>query len=71
SKMNQLVVAELKQDSVNRYSPFAKLTKEMLIRPERLSKYCLGIALLVDDVKKNRIKQKLLRITKISGDQAA
>lgn len=71
SKMNQLVVAELKQDSVNRYSPFAKLTKEMLIRPERLSKYCLGIALLVDDVKKNRIKQKLLRIAKISGDQAA
>lgn len=71
SNMNQLVVAELKQDVVNRYSPFAKLTKEMLIRPERLSKYCLGIALLIDDAKKNRIKRKLLRIAKISGDQAA
>ncbi len=69
--LNHLVIAELKQDVVNRYSTFAKLAKKMMIRPERISKYCLGIALLVDDVKKNQIKEKLLRIAKLSDEQAA
>jgi hypothetical protein len=70
-QLNELVIAELKQDEVNRYSTFAKLAKKRMIRPERISKYCLGIALLKSDVKKNQIKEKLLRIAKLSEDTAA
>lgn len=69
--LEELVIAELKQDVVNRYSTFAQLAKKMMIRPERISKYCLGIALLIDDVKKNQIKEKLLRIAKLTSEQAA
>ena len=70
-EISDLVIAELKQDQYNRESTFAKVAKQLQIRPERLSKYCLGIALLFDDVKKNQIKRKLRRIAKISDELAA
>lgn len=67
-KLNNLVIAELKQEFVNRNSPFYSLMKTMVIRPYRLSKYCLG-ALEVygtDNLKYNRFKEKLRKLRSIN-----
>ena len=64
--LDDLVIAEMKQERFDRESRFAQLAKQLHIRPERVSKYCLGVALLIDDAKKNRIKEKLRRISKLS-----
>ncbi|MGB0423428.1 MAG: hypothetical protein ACPGED_03870, partial [Flavobacteriales bacterium] len=60
-------IAELKQEALNRSSKFAQIVKNKLIRPERISKYCVGVALLVKDIKKNSIKGKLRTIDKLSN----
>jgi hypothetical protein len=69
-RMNKLVIAELKQEKVNRHSKAFAAFKKRLIRPERISKYCIGIAMLKDGVKKNTFKHKLLKIDKIENRAA-
>jgi hypothetical protein len=67
---NQLVIAELKQEDLNRNSVFYQLMKEQRIRPYRLSKYCLGSVEIYgeDKLKFNRFKKKLLYLKKINHD---
>ena len=69
---DNLVIAELKQDSLNRNSPFFTLMKQLQIRPYRLSKYCIGtIEMHSDkDIKFNRFKKKLLTLKKINENAA-
>lgn len=66
----QLVIAELKQEDLNRNSVFYQLMKEQRIRPYRLSKYCLGSVEIYgeDKLKFNRFKKKLLYLKKINHD---
>jgi hypothetical protein len=63
-----LVIAELKQESLDRNSPFYKLMKAERIRPYRLSKYCIGsVEIYGNEVLKfNRFKKKLLFLNKIN-----
>lgn len=64
--MDNLVIAELKQDVYTKsYSPAKVIMKKNGIIPYRISKYCIGIALLNKDIKRNKFKKKLLRINKI------
>ncbi|MBU3659624.1 MAG: polyphosphate polymerase domain-containing protein [Flavobacteriales bacterium] len=67
---NNLVIAELKQETLNRNSPFYTLMKNQQIRPYRLSKYCLGSIELYgrNQLKFNRFKKKLLHLKKIEND---
>ena len=67
---NQLVIAELKQEDLNRNSSFYQLMKNRLIRPYRLSKYCLGSVEIYGEekLKFNRFKKKLLYLKKINHD---
>ena len=69
---DNLIIAELKQDTLNRNSPFFKLMKQLQIRPYRLSKYCIGtIEMHSDkDIKFNRFKKKLLTLKKINDNAA-
>lgn len=60
-----LVIAEVKQDGANRHSGFIRYMKERLVRPEGISKYCLGVALLYEDIKSNTFKEKILHIHKL------
>jgi hypothetical protein len=71
-QLNQLVIAELKQERLSRQSPFYKIMKRRLIRPYRLSKYCIGVIELYgkSNVKYNRFKKKLLRINKLQVNAA-
>ena len=67
-EFNNLVIAELKQEVVNPNSPFYKLMKKNIIRPYRLSKYCVGAIELygVGVIKYNRFKEKLLKLKSIN-----
>ena len=66
---NNLIIAELKQEIINRNSPFYILMKSNQIRPYRLSKYCIGAIELYakDKIKYNRFKEKLLKLKKINA----
>lgn len=65
---HQLVIAELKQEALDRNSPFYQLMKKERIRPYRLSKYCIGsVEIYGEEVLKfNRFKKKLLFLNKIN-----
>jgi hypothetical protein len=67
---NKLVIAELKQEDLNRNSAFYQLMKELQLRPYRLSKYCLGSVEIYGEekLKFNRFKKKLLYLKKINHD---
>ena len=67
----QLVIAELKQERQNRYSPFMVELKKRHIRPEGFSKYCMGVALLYPEMKSNTFKEKILKIKKLQNGIAA
>jgi hypothetical protein len=57
-KMNNLVIAEVKQDKKSR-SDFLGLMKKYHIRVGSISKYCMAIAMTRPSVKKNNFKEKL------------
>lgn len=59
--MEGLVIAEVKQEK-RKPSPFLDVMKKKHIREGSISKYCMGIALCYNTVKKNNFKQKLLSL---------
>jgi len=67
-----LIIAELKQEKADRNSTFFALMKKHIIRPYRLSKYCLGCMELHSEknIKYNRFKKKLLKLAKINPHAA-
>jgi len=65
-KLPHLAIVELKQVSVLLYSDFVVSLRKMNIQKTSLSKYCIGLALLNKDVKKNKFKSKLLAISKLN-----
>jgi hypothetical protein len=58
----QLGIAEIKQDNLSGQSPLIKILRELKLRPDGISKYCLGVASLYDNVKINTLKPRLLKI---------
>ena len=64
-KFDELVVLELKFQSAFPYHTFRRMMKDYKIFPESISKYCLGICYLKQNVKKNNFKQKLTKIESI------
>lgn len=60
-----LAIIEIKQESVNRNSPVYKALKIRHILPNSISKYCLGMVSLYNDIKHNSFKGKLLQIQKL------
>ncbi len=71
-QMEHIVIAELKQERALRTSPFYSLMKKNLIRPLRVSKYCIGMISIYGKgrMKYNRFKKKLLQIKKIQQNAA-
>ena len=65
-KLPHLAIVELKQASFSFYSDFVVSLRKMNIQKTSLSKYCIGLALLNKDVKKNKFKSKLLAISKLN-----
>jgi hypothetical protein len=63
--LKNLVILEVKQPRRTRLSPIVAELHKRHIRPEGLSKYCLGVANLYTEVKKNNFKPKLRRIVSL------
>ncbi len=64
--MNNLVIIEVKRDS-NTYSPILEILRKLRIHPSGCSKYCVGIALTANGIKRNRFNIRLRRIQKITN----
>ena len=61
--MNNLVIAEVKQDKAVK-SPFIKLMKKYHIREGSISKYCYGVINLFEKIKHNNFKPNLILLKK-------
>mgnify|MGYP000857338926 FL=1 len=65
ARLPNLAVAEVKTDSSHSSSPILEELRRMRIQTQGFSKYCVGVALLYDGVKKNAMKPKLKMLEKI------
>ncbi len=61
-----LVVIELKQERFNRNSKIVKILKSYRQNPYSISKYCIGMISLYNDLKYNVFKKKLIKINNIT-----
>lgn len=57
-----MVIMELKEE-LQSVSSMVKIFKSLNIRPVSFSKYCIGMALLYPELKKNRFKETLLKVS--------
>jgi hypothetical protein len=64
-----IVVAELKQHGVDRSSPFARQMRAAHVQPASMSKYCVGVSLLHQDVPHNAFKPTLRTIHKLMKEE--
>lgn len=62
-RIEQMAIVEIKSDG-NIESTTKRILRDMRIPPLKVSKYCLGTTLTVDDIKSNRFKAKIRRIEK-------
>jgi len=65
--LSEPVIIELKQSKFNRKSIISTLLRANLIRPQLMSKYCIGCILLDKTLKYNRFKSRLLELNKIQS----
>lgn len=66
AKVEGMSIVEIKQDG-NIASTAKEILRELRVKPMRISKYCLGTALTVEDIKRNRMLQKIRNIEKRIG----
>jgi hypothetical protein len=64
-QLEGLAVAEVKMNGEHQSSPFIEQMKMQRIHPDGFSKYCVGVSMLFNHVKKNAMKPKVLAIEKI------
>ncbi len=62
--LDGLVIIELKRDGLT-HSPILELLRELRIKPSGFSKYCMGMALTDEGLRKNRFKPRLRMVNKI------
>jgi len=66
-KFENLVVVEVKQERFNRNSTIVKALKSLRQHPYSISKYCIGMVSLYNDIKYNVFKKKLIKINNITA----
>lgn len=66
ASLSGIVVAELKQERVDRGSPFMQMMRRRGHRPSGMSKYCIGALLLKPALKYNAFKPTLLHLRKLA-----
>lgn len=64
----QLVIIELKRDG-NVFSPILSILHSLRIKPSGFSKYCIGSVLTNRNLKYNRFKPKLIRLSKLANEK--
>ncbi len=71
SNMDQIIIAEVKQEKLSRNSTFIVALKALGIHPMKISKYCVGALKLYPGLKYNNFKAKLLYLKKINDGISA
>jgi len=66
-EIDRIAIVEVKQQKHSE-SPFRKLMRDNRLHEFYLSKYCLGITCLNENLKKNRFKRKLMALNKLGYD---
>lgn len=66
-KFENIVIIEIKTSKGKKSSPLLDIIKEKKIEPFGMSKYCLGVSSLVNDVKTNNFKEKILTLNKLNS----
>ncbi len=64
----KLMIIELKQDGLC-YSDMKMILRELRIKPNKISKCCIGTALTNPHAKKNRFQVKIRKIEKITNEK--
>ena len=64
-EFENVVIAEIKQQKFSAASAFNQILKSEKIYPMGFSKYCIGMANVYPELKRNRFKPKLLKLKKI------
>ena len=62
--LERLVIIELKRDG-NVYSPIRDIMRDLRIYPQGFSKYCMGMALTNESLKRNRFKERMMLLEKM------
>ena len=65
--LQNIVVIEVKQEKQNVQTPIYKALKANKIWTSSFSKYCIGVANLVEGIKANRFKELNLKINKLTN----
>lgn len=65
--LENLIIAEIKQESYQNNSEIIQALKRLGIRKQRMSKYCIGIAALYKNIKQNNFKPRIRKISKIES----
>lgn len=66
--INHIIIAEVKQEKASSNSDFIQAIKKHHIRKSSMSKYCVGTALLNENLKQNNFKERILKINKLKND---
>ncbi|WP_026994158.1 polyphosphate polymerase domain-containing protein [Flectobacillus major] len=61
---SQMVIAEVKQERIGA-SPFIDIMRKYRLKEGAISKYCFGIISLYQEIKQNKFKKHLRRVSKI------
>jgi len=64
-----VAIAEVKQENINRNSEFIRLMRAMSVQPGSFSKYCIGVAMLYQEVKHNNFKPRLRLVEKLIREE--
>lgn len=63
-----LSIIEHKRNKAIEGSKFAGILKQQMIHPVGFSKYCMGVSLLYENARRNKMKEKLILISKIENE---
>jgi len=62
-----IAIAELKRDDIDQDSPFLQAMSAAQLDPTRISKYCVGVGLLVADVEHDAFEEQLKTIESLTS----
>jgi hypothetical protein len=65
--LERIAIIEVKRDASVQRSDFISTLSHFRIFPQGFSKYCIGRAMLEEDLKSNNFKERILKINKINN----
>lgn len=64
-QLSHVIIAEIKHEKNNSHSTIIQTLKKYHINQSSMSKYCVGSALLNNNLKSNLFKERILKLKKL------